>query len=77
MSVLIKVQSAAQAKCEINQTKTNCSRKVYWILAEMTRVTGLTDDHLEEASPSGCSFGRGRTLGTIIKAILFYLIQKF
>ena len=30
---------------------------------ELTRVTGVRDDHLQEASPSGWSFARGRSLG--------------
>ena len=46
-------------------TTTNCSRKV-WILAKVTRVTGVLDDHLQATSPSGWSFARGRSLRMII-----------
>ena len=34
-----------------------------WILAELTRVTGVTDDHLREAGPSRWQFARDRMAG--------------
>ena len=34
-----------------------------WILAELTRVTGVTDDHLREAGPSRWQFARDGMAG--------------
>ena len=33
---------------------------------DLTRVPGVTDDYLQEATPSGWSFSRGRSLQMII-----------
>ena len=50
--------------------KNNCFLKGpqdwIWILAELTRVTGVTDDHLQEAGPPGWSFAWGQPLRMII-----------
>ena len=60
-SILGHLMSAAARRSPCSRSKNKQIKRqeqigrqdLIWILAEVTRVKGVTDDHLQEAGPSG------------------------